>query len=145
MRYSYCRADEIALALIEACKLTGEDPLAAIASPQESLAYGYRARMIALEALREAFPHCSKSGMARSLGLKNHDGNTASMGLSNEKGRFGLEWPEMAIDEIIGSLLTMNEKKPRIGAVPSNPPKAVYSHNFGDPPPGRSALDQRRM
>lgn len=68
----YATADEIALALVCACRLTGDDPLEVIANSGDRMCGDPMVRWYAAEALRLFNPHLNFSAIARGVGYKSH-------------------------------------------------------------------------
>ena len=104
MIYKYASADEIALAVVTAARLTDENPLD-ILDPRLRPS---RAKVYALAALWEAFPQCSKIAMTRGLGFGRAFQNNALAGLNAQKCRRDLKWHDEYVDEIVGVLVGEN-------------------------------------
>ena len=84
---------QIAIAVVTACRLTGEDPVACARA-----VYGIRARYVALAALALALPQCRRASMA--LGVGFCDG-TSSIGNARQRPW----WNEDHVDEVVGALV----------------------------------------
>lgn len=92
-------ADQIATAIVEACRLTGEDPIALVGGERGHKA---RARYVALAALMEAFPEAPKTGLARTLAFPTPK---AAAGNLSHQARKCLWWREEFVDEVVGALV----------------------------------------
>lgn len=89
-------ADQIAIAVVTAAKVLGEDPEAVVHG-----APGLRARHVAMDALAAAFPEARRTGLARCLGYKApRAAQEAVVGARNSRW-----WNEMVADEIVGLLV----------------------------------------
>ncbi|CAN7307818.1 hypothetical protein LJR231_001592 [Phyllobacterium sp. LjRoot231] len=88
-------ADEIAKAIVAACKCTGENPLMAFAP--ETL----RARHYALDALTAVFPEARKIGLSKCLGYKTPKAGTTHVYISKRTPW----WREEFTDEVVGVLV----------------------------------------
>jgi hypothetical protein len=92
-------ADQIATAIVTACRLTGEDPIAIIEGERGHRA---RARHIAFDALIEAFPQAKKVGLARCLGYSTPAKAPSNLVYVFRKLQW---WRETWVDEVIGALV----------------------------------------
>lgn len=94
---SYPTADEVARAIVEACRLTGEDPIA-VAKGEP----GLRARAIALDALLAVFDEAPKAALARCLAYGSPSG-----AVSNLKHIFRVSswWRDDWVDEVVGAIV----------------------------------------
>jgi hypothetical protein len=92
----FATADEIAIAIVTACRLTGGDPIAAVRGASAPAAGWY-----ALEALQATLPGLNCMAAARGLGLK-VDGKHLSTRMRAYRAtkKFRADW----VDEIIGAL-----------------------------------------
>lgn len=88
-------ADEIALAVVTACKLTGDKPIATC------LGQTSRARHIALAALMEVFPEANRPKLSRLVGYESPHNGTAHLNMS----RKCKWWREVWVDEVVGALV----------------------------------------
>jgi hypothetical protein len=89
-------ADQIALAIVTAARLTGEDPEAVLRGE-----YGVRARVYAMSGLLLAFPKARRVGLGECLGYPTPRAAQASViSSSNTKG-----WREEWADEVLGALV----------------------------------------
>ncbi|WEX10317.1 hypothetical protein [Chelativorans sp. AA-79] len=93
-------ADQIATAIVTACRLTGSNPvLIALGTEGGEKARG---RHIALAALVEAFPDARRTGLARSCGYR-----TPASAVSNLTNfRKQSWWREAWVDEVVGELVS---------------------------------------
>lgn len=110
-------ADQIALALVAAARMHGEDPLdVARGIP------GARSRVVAYDALRSVFPDARRAGMARLVGFR--DGTAGAVAVAVAKrARW---WRDEAVDEIVGQLLggepdAEDDANPEPGPAPRPP------------------------
>lgn len=85
----------IARAIVEACRLFGEDP-EAVAQGQSS-----RARHVALDALLAVYPEANRTHLARCLGHRDPRNGMGHL-ISARKARW---WSDMAVDEVVGALV----------------------------------------
>ena len=93
-------ADQIALAIVTACQLSGTNPvLTALGrvSQKES-----RGRHIAFAALTEAFPEARRIGVARCCGYGSGMGSAGSNLPTYRKAAW---WREDWVDEVIGAVV----------------------------------------
>lgn len=88
-------SDQIALAIVTACRLTGEDPADVCAGR-----LGCKARHVAMDALRCAFPQARKVGLARCLGYSQPH-NQGSNIIMARKAKW---WREVWVDEVVGAM-----------------------------------------
>lgn len=88
-------ADEIALAVVTACRLTGDMPIATC------LRQTSRARPIALAALIEVFPEAKRQSLARLVGYETPQTGTTSLMMA----RKCKWWREEHVDEVVGVLV----------------------------------------
>jgi hypothetical protein len=89
-------ADQIALAIVTACRIFGEDPIALVKGRS-----GTRARQIAFAALMEVFPKARRAGLGACLGFgtpRAAQGQT----MTSRKLKW---WNELWVDEVIGALV----------------------------------------
>lgn len=89
-------ADQIAIAVVTACRLFGEDPFAVCRGE-----FGVRARHVTLDALLEVFPEARRTGLVKCLGYS----DTVSAKGQLRAARKGKWWSEIAVDEVIGVLV----------------------------------------
>ena len=88
-------APAIARAIVEACRLFGEDP--------EAMARGdaSRARHVALDALLTLYPAASRVGLARCLGYRNPKNGASQLTLARRPGWMS----EIISDVVLGALV----------------------------------------
>lgn len=89
-------ADQIALAVVTACRLFGEDPIALCKGE-----FGMRARLVAFDALMAAFPDARRAGLGECLAF----GTPRSAQGQVMTARKGKWWSDIAVDEVIGALV----------------------------------------
>jgi hypothetical protein len=89
-------ADQIALAIVTACRLFGEDPVALCKGE-----YGIRARLIAYDALMTAFPDARRAGLGECLAFGTPRSAQGQV-VTSRKLKW---WSEIAVDEIVGALV----------------------------------------
>jgi len=99
-------ADDVARAIVAACRLTGEDPEAVArgvpGNPGRGKSgLGPGARVLAMDALWTAFPVAGREGLARCVGFRNPRSGGAS--LSNARKRPG--WREDWADDVLGAVV----------------------------------------
>lgn len=89
-------ADQIALAIVTAARIFGEDPFAVLTGE-----LGVRTRHVVLCAMLEVFPD------ARRIGLSNCLGYSCARAAKEQlrSARKGKWWSEVAVDEVIGALV----------------------------------------
>lgn len=103
---SFPTADQIALAVVTACRLTGD------AGPVQVVtgAGGPRARALAFAALREAFPEAVKKRLALKVGYRDSArsdvGVMACAALANC--RIASWWRDELVDEVVGAIVAAN-------------------------------------
>lgn len=149
-------ADDIARAIVAACRETGDDPLAcASGAPSQ------RGRHYAMHALLHVFPKLSRTSAATVVGCP---GKPAAFYINSWHqmvkprasgiGHMANWWDDEAFGRVIAAVESGRGRpvKPfriadrlttRIAALP----RGLVNVNhlvFNDPPPGRSALDQKR-
>jgi len=89
-------APQIALAIVTACRLTGDEPEALLRGD-----YGCTARNYAMDALLTAFPAARRVGLATALGYPTpRAGQAAVLTARKAKG-----WREEWADEVLGALV----------------------------------------
>lgn len=88
-------ADQIALALVTACRLTGDNPLTT------ALGQTSRGRHVAFAALTVAFPDARRLSLARCVGYLKRETCQASVSMAR-KSRW---WNEDWVDETVGALV----------------------------------------
>lgn len=88
-------ADQIALAIVEAAKVYGDDPLAIARGGG-----GNRGRVLAYVALTEAFPDVTKAKISRWCAFPAQSSASAHL-IHARKAKW---WNEDAIDEVVGAL-----------------------------------------
>jgi hypothetical protein len=89
-------ADEIATAVVTACRLTGEDPVACVRGE-----LGVRGRHVALDALLAAFPEARREGLGRCLGYGSPRAAQGNL-IGARKLRW---WRDDWADETLGALV----------------------------------------
>lgn len=96
---SFPTADQIAIAIVESCKLAGGNPiLIAMGQGMGDTALG---RHVALASLVEAFPDARKAGLARCCGYR-----TPAPAVGNLKSfRQQRWWNEDHVDEVVGAVI----------------------------------------
>lgn len=87
-------ADQIALAIVAACRITGDGPMATCMRQPS------RARNIALAALIEVFPDATRQSPARCCGYAKPALGTTTLGMA----RKAAWWNEAHVEEVIGAL-----------------------------------------
>ncbi len=92
---SFPSADQIALAIVEACRLTGDGPVATCLQQQS------RGRHIAFSALCEVFPEASKRRLARLTGYAKPETWSPIVQSAKRAGWWRDEW----VDEVVGVLV----------------------------------------
>lgn len=92
-------ADQIALAVVMAARLHGEDPIAIVRGGG-----GTRARAVAFDALASAFDRAPKIRLARCCGYPSPHSSYALL----QKAQSQKWWSEDDVDEIVGALLSEN-------------------------------------
>lgn len=88
-------ADQIAKAIVEACRLTGDKPVATCMRQTS------RARHVAFAALIEIFPEARRESLARLVGYPTPRAGTAALGMARKTGW----WNDDLVDEVVGSLV----------------------------------------
>lgn len=88
-------ADEIARAIVMACRATGDNPVLT------ALGQKSRARPVACAALMAAFPLARKLSVARLTGYQNVATYSGAIGMA----RKSTWWSDAAVDEIVGALV----------------------------------------
>lgn len=101
-------ADRIAVAIVMAARLHGEDPLSVASGVP-----GGRSRVLAYAALAEAWPQARKAGLSRCCAFISPA--TASAHLNNA--RKAKWWSEDHLDEIVGALVAdeVEPERPVVG------------------------------
>lgn len=94
---SFPTADQVALAIVTAARLQGDDPLVIAAGE-----HGPRGRHVAFAGLLEAFPEARKAGLARCVGYRSP--GSASSNLRSAYRPAGW-WNEDHVDEVVGALV----------------------------------------
>lgn len=89
-------ANDIAQAVVIAARLFDENPIAVVGEAARS-----RARILALEALAEAFPGARKTRLAELVGFA----KPAAHGVVLRHARSATWWNEAHVDEIVGELV----------------------------------------
>lgn len=92
-------ADEVAKAIVLAARLHGEDPEAIFETGTTS-----RARHVAMEALRIAYPKAKRAPLALCLGYRTTAEGKAPLAMIN-MARKTKWWREEYVDEIVGTLV----------------------------------------
>lgn len=92
-------ADQIATAIVTACQLTGDDPIAVVKGARGPRA---RARHVAFDALIEVFPAATKVRLARCLGYSTPA--TAPGNLVNMFRKLKW-WRDEWVDEVVGAVV----------------------------------------
>lgn len=87
-------ADQVAIAIVTACKLTGDMPISTCLRQQS------RARNIAMQALMNVFPDARRQGLARCCGYPTPATGTTTLNMA----RKASWWREVWVDEVIGAL-----------------------------------------
>ena len=94
-------ADDVATAVVMACRHTGEAPLA-IAEPGRQL----RARALAFEALRLARPEVGRAVLARTVGYRGGGGHLDTAAINTVRlCRTKDWWSDIVLDVIVGALV----------------------------------------
>lgn len=88
-------ADQIALALVTACRMTGESAISCALGQQS------RGRHVAFQALALAFPQARRLSLARCTGYQNRD-TAQAQSIMAKRHRW---WSEEWVDEIVGLLV----------------------------------------
>ena len=159
----YATADQIARAIVTACRLTGEDPIACVRRQ-----YCISARYIAMDAILGWRPELSKEKLSLNLGFRSNAASTVLAGRRSNKwssefvaivratldNEFPVKRVAVRVDPIAIAPLDMPAQQPP--SFPARPKYSVPKHaritdhrvygtvDLGDPAPGRSALDQKR-
>jgi hypothetical protein len=89
-------ADQIALAIVTACRLFGEDPFAVCSGE-----LGMRARHVAMEALVIAFPEARRAGLGECLSYGTPRSAQGQV-ISAKKGKW---WSDDHVDEVVGAVV----------------------------------------
>jgi hypothetical protein len=92
---SYPTADQIARAIVTACGLTGDKPIATCMRQPS------RARNVALQALIELFPDANRRVLGRCLGYAKPATATTTLGMARKSTWWRDEW----VDEVVGAVL----------------------------------------
>jgi hypothetical protein len=92
-------ADQIAMALVTACRLTGDNPIAVVQGERGPRA---RARHVAFDALIEAFPDARKVGLAKCLGYSTPATAPSNLKIIFRKLKW---WRDEWVDEVVGALV----------------------------------------
>lgn len=88
-------ADEIARAIVTACRLTGDQPVATCMGQPS------RARCLAMHALMTTFPDARRESIARCCGLRKRETIHAIVGAARKASWWREEW----VDEVVGALV----------------------------------------
>lgn len=151
-------ADAVAVAIIAACYYTGDDPL-----QYGDGSRGLRSAFYAYAALARLYPECPNPALGRCLGRDSY--SACQLKHETNQARKAKWWSEkdlcevvLALEEFLG--IRVREAAPPVPLLHQAPPaaptrihhpmrtmRAIDRCNpvdLGDPPPGRSALDQRR-
>ncbi|WP_109613521.1 hypothetical protein [Pseudaminobacter salicylatoxidans] len=114
-------ADQIAIAVVRACRLTGNDPIRTVSFSETS-----RGRFIAMAALLEAFPDARRIGLGQCLRFPTPRASQAAV-ITARKQKW---WRDDWVDEIVGVLVSDQyddedgeASEPKIVAAPA--PKTV--------------------
>ncbi len=146
---TYPTADQVAIAVVEACRSAGGSPLKCV---EASVGNMPRARYIAMHALVAAFPDCRIPAICRMVGFRGKFDETLMRAYENSKTGIDagiIRWwrPEVAAriasvlkDELPPKFWMVDQVSTRRPVRPSAPAVGL----MGDPPPGRSALDRIR-
>lgn len=94
-------ADQIATAIVTACRLTDCNPV--LTALGQEVGEKSRGRHVALASLIEAFPEARKASLARCCGYQPVSRSAAASNLTQF--RRGKWWNEDWIDEIVGALV----------------------------------------
>lgn len=88
-------ADEIAIAVVTACRLTKEGPMATCMRQPS------RARSIALQALMDVFPDAQRTSLARCVGHPKPPHATASVNMARKCSWWREDW----LEEVVGAVV----------------------------------------
>lgn len=133
MKKTFCTADEIAIAVVAASRIEGENPLKVIRGE-----YGSHARWFAIAALVETFPKADREAIGRGCGIRNKTVAESCGSVVHTKRR-RTWWNESAVSRVMAALVGAG--LPDARRIEHRETRA--SINLGDPAPGRSALDMR--
>lgn len=155
-------ADHVAWAIVAACRETGDDPFDCACGKMRPSGPGrhgaLRGRHYALHALVEVFPEHDKFELARMVGAPgnsrafwHHSWNQVAKPASSGR-RMVNWWDDGAFARVILAIRAVPEHRFGLVAeislhrdpVPIERCADMTAEFFGDPPPGRSALAQRK-
>lgn len=92
-------ADQIALAIVTACRLSGTNPV--LTALGEVTQRESRGRHVAFAALIEVFPEARRIGMARCCGYRSFGSATANLPTFRKQEWWREDW----VDEVVGALV----------------------------------------
>lgn len=141
----YPTADQVAHAIVAACRLTGEDPIMLARGKK-----GMRARSYAFSALCELFPDAPAARVAVILGVISPAATmfVANARIGRAKSSWMKNWHATVRDAVPASAPTPADIPAFLPRQPVRDCRFIIRHDvspilMGDPPPERSALAGR--
>ena len=119
-------ADQIAIAVVAACRLNNEDPIRVVTNTR-----GSRARLVAMAALMEVFPKARRTGLGQCLRFNTPRAGQAAV-ITGRKQKW---WRDEWVDEVVGSLVCDEFDDEEDEDRPSEPEVEPASNPIPDPVP----------